>query len=263
MATNFPTSIDDGTSLPYPSSTDDLSSPNLAAGQGNQNDAVIAVETKVGTGSASQTPTAGYILRSTTDGESTWDLSYPTSATLVGLTDTQTLTNKTIDAANNTITNLSGSDIASGTITSTQIANNTITSTNIDAASVGALFFPVGCIYTETTGINPNTTFGFGTWVAFGEGRVLIGNGTSDETYTAGDTGGASNTTLTVNQMPSHNHTVAAQPNTTGGTTYAGVTNTATGSFITSSMEVSNTGGGASFSNMNPYIVVYFWERTA
>ena len=85
MATNFPGALDDSTSLPYPSASDDRNSPSLAGLNDNQNDAVIAVETKLGYGSASQTPAAGYLLRSATNGESTWDLAYPTSGTFVGL----------------------------------------------------------------------------------------------------------------------------------------------------------------------------------
>lgn len=38
--------------------------------------------------------------------------------------------------------------------------------------------FPVGAIYTATVSTNPVTLLGFGTWTAFGAGRVLIGAGT-------------------------------------------------------------------------------------
>lgn len=126
--TNFPTSLDDSTSLPYPSATDDTNSPSLSGGQDNQNDALIAVETKLGTGSS--TPSGTYALVSTGTGTSSWSLATPAS-TIVGISDTQTLTNKTIDAANNTITNLSGSNLANNTITATQIANATITGTQL------------------------------------------------------------------------------------------------------------------------------------
>jgi len=143
---NYPTSLDTGVSLPIPSATDNTESPSLSGLNGNQNDALIALETKLGI--TASTPTAGMLLRSTTDGNSTWDLPYPASETFVGLTDTQTLTNKTIDASNNTITNLTGADIASqsitaaqianATITGSQIANNTITATQIANATITA-----------------------------------------------------------------------------------------------------------------------------
>jgi len=269
---NYPTSLDTGVSLPIPSATDDTNSPSLSGLNGNQNDALIALETKLGI--TSSTPTAGMLLRSTTDGESTWDLPYPQSETFVGLTDTQTLTNKTIDAANNTITNLAGADLASQSITATQIANatitgaqianNTITATNI-ASSFLNIIYPVGCIYTETTGVNPGTTFGFGTWVAFGGGRVLVGDGTSDETFTAGETGGESNHTLTIAEMPSHNHNPAE------GNFIYNIYPTGTSYGLSSSGAINpnvagataSTGGGGAHNNLQPYIVVYFWERTA
>jgi len=131
MAINFPSSLDNGTSLPYPSATDDTNSPSLSGLQDNQNDALIALETKLGIADAnSQTPVTGNLLASTATGESSWSVPYPAS-TIVGISDTQTLTNKTIDVANNTITNLAGADIASQSITATQIANATITATQI------------------------------------------------------------------------------------------------------------------------------------
>ena len=133
MAINYPASLDNGTSLPNPTATQDTNSPSLSAGQGLQNDAVIALETKLGTGSS--TPSGTYALVSTGTGSSAWSLATPTG-TIVGTTDTQTLTNKTIDASSNTISNLSGSDLASNTITATQIANATITATQIANATI-------------------------------------------------------------------------------------------------------------------------------
>jgi hypothetical protein len=70
-------------------------------------------------------------------------------------------------------------------------------------ALIGNLIFPVGAIYTATVSTNPGTLLGFGTWTAFGAGKVLIGNGVTD-TVTVGSatnavvTGSVSGTTLTV-----------------------------------------------------------------
>ena len=60
--------------------------------------------------------------------------------------------------------------------------------------------YPVGSIYMNASdGTNPATLFGFGTWVAFGEGRMPIGESSS---YTAGATGGSEDATLIA-----HTHT--------------------------------------------------------
>lgn len=52
--------------------------------------------------------------------------------------------------------------------------------------------FPVGYIWISTVSTNPNTVLGYGTWVAFGAGRVLVGlNGEDTDFDTAEETGGA------------------------------------------------------------------------
>lgn len=76
----------------------------------------------------------------------------------------------------------------------------------IPVARLFDAIYPVGSIYISTNSTNPGTLFG-GTWEAYAQGRTLIGNGTSDQTFTAGATGGASTHTLTTAQMPSHTHT--------------------------------------------------------
>jgi microcystin-dependent protein len=78
--------------------------------------------------------------------------------------------------------------------------------------------YPVGCIYTSTVATNPATLFGFGTWTAFGAGRVLVGfDSTQTEFDTAEETGGEKTVTLTASQIPTHSH-----PNSlTGTTTFA------------------------------------------
>jgi hypothetical protein len=72
MATNFPGSLDNSTSLPNPTATNDTNSPSLSSGQTVQNGAVIAIETKVGTGASSQTSVANSVLLGDGTGTSHW-----------------------------------------------------------------------------------------------------------------------------------------------------------------------------------------------
>lgn len=62
---------------------------------------------------------------------------------------------------------------------------------------------PVGSVYINATnGTNPSTLLGFGTWAAFGAGRVPVGFNAGNPLFdTAEETGGSYDTTL-----PSHTH---------------------------------------------------------
>ena len=62
-----------------------------------------------------------------------------------------------------------------------------------------ALLYPVGSIYSNVAvATNPATLLGFGTWTAFGAGRVMVGLDGDDEDFdTVGETGGAKTHTLT------------------------------------------------------------------
>lgn len=143
--------------------------------------------------------------------------------------------------------------------------------------------YPVGTIYTSTNSTNPGTSLGFGTWVSFGAGRTLIGNGTSDQAFAAGATGGESNHVTSWNEMPVHNHGVNDPGHShSGGANYfldAGGggnlgLNTPGNRFAQglsplyingsgTGISTQNAGSGAAHNNLPPYIVVYFWQRTA
>ncbi len=172
---------------------------------------------------------------------------------------------------------------AVGTST-TQIA----TTAFVNAAIVAA--YPVGSIYMSTVATNPNTLFGFGTWVTYGSGRVLI---SQDGTYTAGSTGGSATTTLIEANLPSHTHSatftgtalgthdhyVGSNDSTAGYGSDAGnrefvqnynagngpatYTNPISAGTPSGSVSVGNTGSGTAFSNLPPYVAVYMWNRTA
>lgn len=127
--------------------------------------------------------------------------------------------------------------------------------------------YPVGSIYMNATNsTNPGTLLGFGTWTSFGAGRVLIGIDSGDADFnTAEETGGSKTHTLTESQIPSHRHQVGSNDSSAGFGGAAGnqefVQNFGTG--IGNPCNTSFTGGGSAHNNVQPYIVVYMWKRTA
>jgi microcystin-dependent protein len=127
--------------------------------------------------------------------------------------------------------------------------------------------YPVGSLYMNASNAtNPATLLGFGTWTAFGAGRVLIGIDSGDTDFdTAEETGGSKTHALTIGELASHNHTVGSNDSGTGTGGAAGNmelvrdAGTGNGPAVTSS----TTGDGDAHNNVQPYIVVYMWKRTA
>jgi microcystin-dependent protein len=132
--------------------------------------------------------------------------------------------------------------------------------------------YPVGVIYTSTVATNPATLFGFGTWVAFGAGKVLIGvSGTAP--YTAGATGGSADAIVvshshTIND-PSHSHGITVRGSIqSGGNEEPPLDSTgAQGTYNTNvavtGISINSTGSSGTNANLQPYVVVYMWNRTA
>jgi len=143
-------------------------------------------------------------------------------------------------------------------------------------AAVYPIIYPVGSIYTNASvSTNPATLLGFGTWVAFGAGRVMVGLDAGNAAFdTAEETGGSANSivvshthTATVTD-PGHAHTYAVDSGSAGvQVPQSGLraeAQVATSTAFTS-ITVANSTEGASGTNANlqPYIVVYMWKRTA
>jgi microcystin-dependent protein len=117
----------------------------------------------------------------------------------------------------------------------------------------------VGSIYMNASdATNPSTLLGFGTWVAFGAGRVPVGIDAGDTDFdTAEETGGAKTHTLTIDEMPSHNHGATSGQDDQFGSHFDATSQTNNGTIYTQ-----NTGGGQAHNNLQPYIVVHMWKRT-
>ena len=196
----------------------------------------------------------------------------------VTLAGTETLTNKTLTSPTLSSPSMTGTPSAPtasyGTDT-TQVATTAFVQSAIEAA------YPVGSVYINASvSTNPGTLFGFGSWIAFGTGRVMVGLDSSDSNFNnIGQTGGSKNATL-----PSHNHTATSNVTdpghlhglgrTIGGygplqfVTGSGVqdyfpnTNTAT-TGISVSTTINSSGTTATDKNLQPYITVFMWKRTA
>jgi len=184
-------------------------------------------------------------------------------------------------------TSVSSFKVTDETLVSSLPDNTTITVNGSNKLTVSSSVlegaYPVGSIYMNATNsTNPASLLGFGTWVALGAGRVLMGAGSGtdvngdSQSFSAGATGGEYSHELTVAELPSHRHnngvgeltTVAndifiygtttqdapglasQQPSTGGGTPdIQGLT--------------SYTGSNQPHNNIQPYITVYMWQRTA
>ena len=123
--------------------------------------------------------------------------------------------------------------------------------------------YPIGSIYMSINSTNPSTLFG-GTWTRLPKGKFLYNIDSDSASWGNGNsTGTTTNShTLTVDQMPSHTHTVDKYYNTGIGGYYVYGSN-GTGSKLTNDTGINATGGGKGHSHNIPYISVYMWRRTA
>jgi len=164
------------------------------------------------------------------------------------------------------------------TVPTASLGTNTTqaASTAFVQAALAASLYPVGSIYINaTSAINPATLLGFGTWTAFGAGRVMVGFNSANALFdTAEETGGSADAIVV-----SHTHTASVtdpghthQYSTNGATAPQSGSSTAcminpqpttTASALTG-ITVSNSTTGSSGTNANyqPYITVYMWKRT-
>ena len=121
--------------------------------------------------------------------------------------------------------------------------------------------FPVGAVYTSVTSTNPSTYFG-GTWVQFGQGRTLVGVNTSDNDFkTVEKTGGEKTHKLTIDEMPSHSHAYKLAYGSNDPSKGFNYGNTLAGVFNSDFCQ--SAGSSQAHNNVQPYVTVYFWKRTA
>jgi hypothetical protein len=189
----------------------------------------------------------------------------------------------------------SKADTASPALTGTPTAPTAVFGTNTTQLATTAFVtaalqavYPVGSIYINAASTsNPSSLIGFGTWVEFGVGRVLIGQNASDALFdTLEETGGSkdsivvshTHTATSVVTDAGHTHNIKAGYGSVTdfvggsgadygigigddlGSGYQVVTNT-TG--VTVATTNDSTGSSGTNANVQPYIVVKMWKRTA
>lgn len=161
------------------------------------------------------------------------------------------------------------------------LGNNTtrLATTAFVQAALQAIY-PIGTIYTSVVSTNPNTLFGFGTWVAFATGRTLIGIDSGDTSFdTVEETGGSkdavlvSHTHTAISSVTDPGHTHNIMTNAGSGSTYPyGLTAGASAPSLSTQTSqtgisvnttINSTGSSGTNANLPPYIVVYMWKRTA
>lgn len=162
---------------------------------------------------------------------------------------------------------------------STKIA----TTAFVQAALAAA--YPVGSVYINaTSATNPATLLGFGTWVAFGAGRVMVGLDAGNALFdTAEETGGSADAivvshTHTITD-PGHQHSPPAglstpyltnpfsgdgsiDSSTVTGPNERNATTGLSASAVTG-ISINTAGSSGTNANLQPYITVRMWKRTA
>jgi hypothetical protein len=207
---------------------------------------------------------------------------------------TDSAANITYNPSTNTLTTTTFSGALSGSITSATTAvtqatsdNSTKLATTAFVQAIKASLHPVGSIYINATNAtNPGTLLGFGTWVAFGAGRVPVGFDAANPLFDAAEKIGGSADSV----LPTHTHTATSTVSDPGHSHpqqgYASVsvaenqgiprggiqtqpfapTDPPTAVNTTGiSVATTNANAGVSATNGNyqPYITVYMWKRTA
>ena len=153
-----------------------------------------------------------------------------------------------------------GDMYVSGTLDSTTINGRAIKQ---NGRTLLDMFYPVGAIFITTVNTNPSSYMG-GTWVRFGNGQTLVGVNESDGDFNSVQkTGGSKSHTIDYENLPPR---TGLQVNWKGGlTSYSEWKsgNLAKGTWIMSNAYDTQSPFSKAISNLQPYITVYMWRRTA
>lgn len=150
--------------------------------------------------------------------------------------------------------------------------------TQVSSSNIFLKSYPVGSVYISTSSTNPGSTYG-GTWVEYGKGKTLVGVDSSDSDFnTVEKIGGEKTHTLTIDEMPEHAHgqlitgysewdsrVISGYVLNWNSTVVSnlGAAQTTLENTGTANTNITSTGGDGAHNNLQPYITVYMWKRTA
>jgi hypothetical protein len=175
-------------------------------------------------------------------------------------------------------------DATDGLVNAVPVANGGTGASSVAAAvsNLSASIYPVGSIYINAgVTTNPATLLGFGTWTAFGAGRVLVGLNAADSAFdTLQETGGSKDATLvshthtgTTSAIGNHIHNVGQGtpgvryadfgPDPYFGAVGASPFQTGEAGGHDHTFTTNSAGSSATNANLQPYITVCMWLRTA
>lgn len=140
--------------------------------------------------------------------------------------------------------------------------------------SIKSAMYPVGSVYITYNNVNPGTFLG-GTWERFGQGRTLVGEGTGNDGSTSmsftpnSSDGKYKNTHYHVTSFGwDGDYFYAGKPDGAANNAYDRTSvipngyGIQTSSFISRQVRLNWT-DNRTIDNVQPYIVVFFWRRTA
>jgi hypothetical protein len=192
-------------------------------------------------------------------------------------------------------------DLASPTLTGTPLAPTASAGTNTTQLAttafvhneIMAAVYPVGSIYINAgVPTNPGTLLGFGTWVAFGAGKVAVGLDATNALFDAlEETGGSADAIVVAHTHTGTTNNGGAATGSISGYGPLGTFYSSSGVFSTSNTQTDgmqgaagrsgpntanlsipdhthgfttgSTGASGTNANLQPYITVCMWKRTA
>ena len=146
-------------------------------------------------------------------------------------------------------------------------------STGLTLTQLYGAIYPVGSIYSNAAvATNPATLLGFGTWTAFGAGRVMVGLDSGNVLMdTVEETGGSADAVVIAHTHtvtdPGHIHSVSGTRNYNSQDDRNGSEATRLGNQVdtdsaTTGLTVDSEGVAGTDLNYQPFITVYMWKRT-